>query len=455
MTEISPVAQSEARRALVEAMRHHGEGRLESAEHYYLQVLERQYRVTDILPLLAGIAGTTGRQDLALRYWNDLLDIQPDHLVALLEKGGLLLRSGEVDGAIACFEAARSLSPQHPLALNNLAVALVQAERHREALQTFRTLSRLQPDNVLAAHQIRRLTARIVPFWHIPMLNDVTRNDAFEAAIRAAITQRDRDALILDIGSGSGLLAMMAARAGAANVISCEAVPVIAEAASAIVAVNGYEDQVKIVNKMSTDLVIGDDLPTRADILVSEILSSDLLAEDVLSTFEDAHARLLNEGAMVIPRAASAVGCLVESDVLSKYAFVGPVSGFDVSAFAPLAALRLPVHGTMTAWNRLSPDIELQRIDLTKTRHAEELRVIEIPVSASGRAIGIVQWMRIDLAEGVEFSNHPDDYADGGWLQVLHPFPAPVSVEAGSILSIIAGHDRNSLILMPLPMTSK
>ena len=185
--------------------------------------------------------------------------------------------------------------------------------------------------------------------------------------------------------------------------------------------------------------------------MVSEILSSDLLAEDVLSTFEDAHARLLKPGATVIPRAATAVGCLVESEVLSNYCFVDHVSGFDVSDFAPLAALRLPVHGTMTEWRRLSLDVDLQRIDLTREKHSKELRVLEIPVISTGTASGIVQWVKIDLADGIEFSNHPDDYSDGGWLQVLHPFPAPIAVDAGSVLRIVAGHDHNSLILMPLP----
>jgi len=41
--------------------------------------------------------------------------------------------------------------------------------------------------------------------------------------------------------------------------------------------------------------VVGEDIEARADILISEILSSDLLAEDVLSTFEDAHAGALRE----------------------------------------------------------------------------------------------------------------------------------------------------------------
>jgi type II protein arginine methyltransferase len=91
---------------------------------------------------------------------------------------------------------------------------------------------------------------------------------------------------------------------------------------------------------------------------------------------------------------------------------------------------------------------------LTRPKHTEEIRVVEIPVISDGVATGIVQWMKIDLAEGIEFANHPDDYSDGGWLQVLHPFPKPVEVDAGSVFRIIAGHDRSSLILMPAPVTS-
>jgi predicted RNA methylase len=61
-----------------------------------------------------------------------------------------------------------------------------------------------------------------------------------------------------------------------------------------------------VINKASSDLTVGNDLEGRADILVSEIISSDLLAENVLDTFQDAHLRLLREGATVVPRAATA-----------------------------------------------------------------------------------------------------------------------------------------------------
>ncbi|WP_245300523.1 tetratricopeptide repeat protein [Rhizobium sp. YK2] len=435
-------------------MNFHSEGKLEEAEEHYRRVLDYRYRVSDVLPLLAGVAALKGRLEAALVYWSDLLAMKPDHVVGLLEKGAILLKTGDAKGAVECLESALRASPLNPVALNNLAVALVQANRQNEALDAFRKLAGLQPENVLAQHQIRRLTSRIVPFWHIPMLNDVRRNDAFEAAIAKVVQERGTAAPILDIGAGSGLLSMMAARAGATNIVTCEAVPLIAETASRIVAQNGFGNSITVVNKVSTELTVGLDLEARADILVSEILSSDLLAEDILNTFEDAHARLVNKGATVIPRSATAVGCLVESEVLSKYAFVDDVSGFDVSEFALLAANRLPIHGTMTDWKRLSPDTELQTIDLTRPKHREEIRVIEIPVIADGTAAGIVQWMKIDLADGIEFANHPDDYSDGGWLQVLHPFAKPVAVKAGSLFRIVAGHDRSSLILMAAPLAS-
>ena len=67
-------------------------------------------------------------------------------------------------------------------------------------------------------------------------------------------------------------------------------------------------------------------------------------------------------------------------------------------------------------------------------------------------AAGIVQWMQVDLAEGITFDNHPDGYTDGGWLQVLHTFPEPIRVKAGDILQVAVGHDRVTLIVRPLEL---
>jgi hypothetical protein len=139
-----------------------------------------------------------------------------------------------------------------------------------------------------------------------------------------------------------------------------------------------------------------------------------------------------------------------ESPVLDDYVFVDRISGFDVSRFSQFAAMKLPIHGTMTDWTRLSADVELVRVDLTARRHECVLQTLSIPVLADGTATGIVQWMHVDLAEGVAFENHPDGYTDGGWLQILHHFPQPIQVRAGETLDLAVGHDRVTLIVQPL-----
>lgn len=442
------------RTLLHEAMVLQSAGNLVAAADRYRMVIDSGYRIADTLPILAGILAQLGQVDDSIAQWDALIAIDPFHPVAHHEKALLFHRLGRPDDAIAAMTLACSADPLNPVAANNLAVMLSDRGRKREALAQFHRALELQPENAHIRHQVRRLCAEQVPFWHIPMMNDTRRNDAFEAAIKAALAAKGADAQVLDIGAGSGLLSMMAARAGAGTVTACEIVPVIADMAQRIVADNGYADRVTVVPTASTGLQVGEHLPERADILVSEILSSDLLTENVLDTFEDAHERLLKRDAIVIPRAASAVGCLVESKVLEDYAFVDSVSGFDLSRFGAFAAQKLPIHGTMTDWRRLSADIELVRVDLTRRSHDSDLQQLSIPVLEDGVATGIVQWMHVDLAEGISFDNHPDGYSDGGWLQVLHSFPRPIRVHAGQMLDLAVGHDRVTLIVQPLDMAA-
>ena len=68
---------------------------------------------------------------------------------------------------------------------------------------------------------MENLAASLLPRWHFPMLNDTERNLRFEAAIEKSVREGGRT--VLDLGAGTGLLSLMAARAGADRVYACEA----------------------------------------------------------------------------------------------------------------------------------------------------------------------------------------------------------------------------------------
>ena len=124
--------------------------------------------------------------------------------------------------------------------------------------------------------------------YHFPMIADTTRNGCFDRAITNHLRERPAAAShVLDIGSGSGLLAMMAVRAGAKRVSSLDMVPAMAAVATHIVEQNGMCDVVRVQNAKSTDLE-PEDLGGLAEMLVCELVDNEFLGEGTLFSIADA-----------------------------------------------------------------------------------------------------------------------------------------------------------------------
>jgi len=87
------------------------------------------------------------------------------------------------------------------------------------------------------------------------MLNDKGRNIAYKQAITKAIAKGY--STVLDIGSGSGILSMFAIQAGAAKVYACELSKTMFEVSQDILAANGMKDAIHLINKKSTDMIVG------------------------------------------------------------------------------------------------------------------------------------------------------------------------------------------------------
>lgn len=128
---------------------------------------------------------------------------------------------------------------------------------------------------------------------HVRMLNDNARTLAFQKAIRSKVTPSD---IVLDIGTGNGILAVTAAMCGAKHVYAIEKTEFI-EVARAVFKANGVEDKITLIKGDSKEI----ELPEKASVLVSEIIGNDAFDEGILSTFEDAKKRLLTNNAKLIP----------------------------------------------------------------------------------------------------------------------------------------------------------
>ncbi|WP_230292458.1 50S ribosomal protein L11 methyltransferase [Croceicoccus sp. Ery5] len=278
-----------------------------------------------------------------------------------------------------------------------------------------------------------------IPSWHLSMLHDRQRNDAFERAIAANVRPGDR---VLDIGTGSGLLAMMAVRAGAREVIAVEMDPLLADAAAQVVAQNGMADRIRVIPRCSTDLDAEADLGGPVDVIVGEILANNLLLEGVQPTMKHAAGHLLRPGGRMVPQSADIMVALCEWD--SFHAFED-VSGFDLSAFNPLITTPRRMGADHEHLVMRSAPAPLFAFDFTDPAMADARSTRLMLECTGGPANGVAQWLRIRLDAEVDYENRPDAEYKSHWRPVFYPFDRPVMTEAGALLAIEGSHDPLSI----------
>jgi len=374
----------------------------------------------------------------------------PTNLLARRLAGHACFALDRHEEALAHFEHVLSKEPAQHSLWHLTSVSLLRLGRPVQAHERAVKACVLVDDNADYAYQRRSAAAAAVPDWHFNMVNDEPRNAAFSAAIAQVVKPEHR---VLEIGTGSGLLAMLAARAEsgeprAADVVTCEANPLLARIAKQIVEVNGLSDRVKVVAKPSSEVQLGLDLPAKADVLICEIFSVQVIAEGVLPTLEDAKARLLAPQASVIPSAAIARGALVSGDELARRTRVGTVHGLDLSAlneYTPTVQY-LSSEQPLTL---LSAPADLLRFDLAHNEHfPAEKRAIQLRTTASGLCQGVVQWLRLELCTGVDFENQPgsaEAATSRHWQPVFYPFAEPIQVAAGELVTLRVSHNRRGM----------
>jgi len=125
-----------------------------------------------------------------------------------------------------------------------------------------------------------------------------------------------RDAIVLDVGCGTGILSLFAARAGAKRVIAVDA-SAIGEKARKIVKANGFEDVITVVRGKVEEIELPDGIE-KVDIIVSEWMGYALLYESMLDSVLVARDRFLKEGGVMAPSQTQMLLALADAGEIYK-----------------------------------------------------------------------------------------------------------------------------------------
>ena len=262
--------------------------------------------------------------------------------------------------------------------------------------------------------------------FHHSMLADDVRTSSFLKAIMATVERGD---VVVDVGSGTGVLSLFAAMAGASRVYSIEREPII-DVAREIASRNGFEESIIFVEGSSLEV----EIPERADVLITETIGNIGFDEGINTWVADAKERFLKPGAAIVPQRVDAVASLVSvpRDYATIERWSQPLLTLD---FAPLR--RIVLNNVL--WTDLSPAAICTPPAVvfgTDFSGAPESLSGGVRVEALKDAVahGIGLWFRSNLTAGISITNEPPN-AVPSWEQGFLPLDEPVEVHAGEWVS--------------------
>jgi type I protein arginine methyltransferase len=171
------------------------------------------------------------------------------------------------------------------------------------------------------------------------MLKDKVRTEAYMHAIE--YNKADfKDKIVMDIGAGTGILSIFAARAGAKHVYAIENAE-IAHFAREIILKNGFVNQITVLKGKMEEI----ELPVpKVDIIISEWMGYFLLYESMLDTVLWARDKYLNKGGRLLPNKAKIYLAGIEDGKYkaSKLGFWKDVYGVNMTCMQP-AVMKEPI----------------------------------------------------------------------------------------------------------------
>ncbi|XP_063253622.1 protein arginine N-methyltransferase 3 isoform X2 [Prinia subflava] len=254
---------------------------------------------------------------------------------------------------------------------------------------------------------------------HEEMLKDKVRTESY----RDFIYQNPhifKDKVVLDVGCGTGILSMFAAKAGAKKVIGVDQSEIIYQAMD-IIRLNKLEKIITLVKGRIEEV----DLPVeKVDIIISEWMGYFLLFESMLDSVIYAKDKYLAEGGSVYPDLCTislvAVGDRNKHE--DKLLFWEDVYGFDMSCMK----------------KAVIPEALVEHIDCNSaaTADLEFSSDFTLSITMSTQCTAIAGYFDVffeNCHNKVLFSTGPQS-TKTHWKQTIFLLEKPIPVEAGEAL---------------------
>eukprot|EP00922_Rhytidocystis_sp_ex-Travisia-forbesii_P060368 GHVS01089480.1.p1 GENE.GHVS01089480.1~~GHVS01089480.1.p1 ORF type:complete len:406 (-),score=54.38 GHVS01089480.1:620-1708(-) len=166
---------------------------------------------------------------------------------------------------------------------------------------------------------------------HEEMLKDSIRTGSYEKAILQNC-HLFRDKVVLDVGSGTGILCLFAAKAGAKKVYGIECSEIV-QMARKIAESNGFAERVVYIQGKAEEVELPLEEGEKVDIILSEWMGYCLLYESMLDTVLFCRDKWLRPGGLIFPdRAHLYIAAIEDADYKEeKVGYWQNVYGFNFS----------------------------------------------------------------------------------------------------------------------------
>jgi protein arginine N-methyltransferase 1 len=286
---------------------------------------------------------------------------------------------------------------------------------------------------------------------HKAYLRDRARNTAYRRAIERAVTARTASR-VLDIGSGTGIWACVAARAGAKRVVAVEWSE-FAEVARETVKRNGLSGRVEVIRGDVTQY----EPRERFDLVIHELVGGLLWEEDMLRILRDAKERLLEGGGTILPGRVElrALPYALPGDAYDGALWGDTIEGFDFGHLEPLdraqwarARTARCVHGVYDERRAVASPASVYRAKLGEDVALPPGLAWQFTATRDATVTGVLCFFDIELDAETRLSTAPWDPATN-WGQLYVPAAEPLRVAEGATheASLVPAMTRNGFRL--------